>query len=290
MSCLSTPDQISMRPRLIEASTEPPIRFWNELLCVAAFYGVYTLVRDGFGSNAAQARANALTEISVERALGIFREASIQRNFLTHRDMMIAANLFYGTVHFLAPIGLLVVVFFWFPSRYRLARNALGWITFLSLVIYAIFPVMPPRLLPRAFGFVDTIKAIGGLPSGFAFLMKEGGNNFASMPSVHVAWAVWFVAVVMLVTERRGVHALALAFPVLTTAVVVVTGNHYLLDVLAGVIVCDIGFLCALAQERQTGGRLMLHPPGHWRLPSTSIRTLEEHGAPERTDSAGLRS
>jgi hypothetical protein len=232
------------------------------LLSVGAFYALYTLVRDGFGSNAAQARSNALAEIGVERSFGIFREASLQRHFLTHRDWMAAADLFYGTAHFVVPIGLLLVVFFWFPARYRLARNALGWITALSLLIYAVFPVMPPRLLPRVFGFVDTIKSIGGLPSGFAFLMKEGGNAFASMPSVHVAWAVWFVAVVMLISERRGVHALALMFPVLTTVVVVVTGNHYFLDVVSGVIVCDIGFLCALAQERRTDVRLALHRPG----------------------------
>jgi hypothetical protein len=245
------PTSSTFQARTRPVSTEPPIRFWNELLSVGAFYAIYTLVRDGFGSNAAQARANALAEIGVERALGIFREASLQHHALTHRVWIAGANLFYGTAHFLAPIGLLLVVFFWFPARYRLARNALGWITGLSLMIYAVFPAMPPRLLPGSFGFVDTIKSIGGLPSELSFLLKEGGNAYAAMPSVHVAWAVWFVVVVMLTTDRSAIHALALVFPVLTAAVVVVTGNHYFFDVLVGVIVCDLGFLCALAQERR---------------------------------------
>jgi hypothetical protein len=261
MSGLSTSDEIAIGSVPIGVSTEPPIWFWRELLSVGAFYAIYTLVRDGFGSNATQARANALAEIGVERTLGIFREASIQHHMLTHRDWIAAANLFYGTAHFVAPVGLLVVVFFWFPDRYRLARNALGWITALSLLIYAVFPVMPPRLLPRSFGFVDTIKSVGGLPSWLDFLMKEGGNAYASMPSVHVAWAVWFVAVVMLTTERRGLHALALAFPVLTAVVVVITGNHYFFDVLAGVIVCDLGFFCALAQARWGRGPQVLQRP-----------------------------
>jgi hypothetical protein len=271
-------------------STERPIRFWNELLIVGTFYAIYTLIRDGFGSNAAQARANALAEVGVERALGIFREASIQRHVLTHRDWMAAANLFYGTAHFVAPIGLLLMVFFRFPTRYRLARNALGWITALSLLIYAVFPVMPPRLLPRSFGFEDTIKSIGGLPTGLSLLVKEGGNAFASMPSVHVAWAVWFVAMVMLITERRRLHALALVFPVLTTVVVVVTGNHYFLDVIAGVIVCDLGFLCALAQERWTDGRLVLHLSGVLEAPRPgSDRPSRERESGNRGSQGGGR-
>ena len=255
-------DEIATGSAAIGVASEPPTRWWSEVLFVGAFYGLYTLVRDGFGSNAVQARSNALDEINVERALGIFHEAAIQHEVLAYPDLISAANLFYGTAHFLAPIALLFVVFFWFPSHYRLARNALGWITALSLLIYAAFPVMPPRLLPQSFGFVDTLKSIGGLPSGFAFLMKEGGNAFASMPSVHVAWAVWFAAVVMLITERRGVHMLAFLFPVFTTMVVVVTGNHYFLDVLAGVVVCDIGFLCALGHERRQSVQPGLHLPG----------------------------
>jgi hypothetical protein len=111
------PASSTVLTRTGRVSTEPPIRFWNELLSVGAFYAIYTLVRDRFGSNATQSRANALAEIGVERALGIFREASLQRHVLTHRFWIAAANLFYGTAHFVAPIGLLLVVFFWFPAR-----------------------------------------------------------------------------------------------------------------------------------------------------------------------------
>jgi hypothetical protein len=287
---LSTSDEIPIGRAPIGVSTEPPIRFWNELLSVGAFYAIYTLVRDGFGSNVARARANALAEISVERALGIFREASIQHHLLTYRDLIATANLFYGTAHFVAPIGLLLVVFFRFPAGYRLARNALGWITALSLLIYAVFPVMPPRLLPRPFGFVDTIKSVGGLPNEFAFLMKEGGNAFASMPSVHVAWAVWFVAVVMLTTDRRGLHALALSFPVITAIVVVVTGNHYFFDVLAGVIVCDLGFLCAVAQARWWSGRQLLQLPAMLATPGPRAdRSSHERDTGGRASRGGRR-
>jgi membrane-associated phospholipid phosphatase len=276
-----TADEVPNRIAPNGTSSRPPIRFWNELVSVVAFYAVYTLVRDGFGSNSAQARTNALAEIGVERALGIFREASTQHDVLAHRDWIAAANLFYGTAHFVAPIGLMLMVFFQFPAWYRLARNALGWITVLSLLIYAAFPVMPPRLLPKSFGFVDTIKSIGGLPRQLTFLMKEGGNTFASMPSVHVAWAVWFLTVVMLVSERLRFRALALMFPVLTAVAVVITGNHYFFDVLAGIIVCDLGFFCAFAQERWGGTWRVLRVPAALPTPRSHPDPADDHPGAE---------
>ncbi len=67
------------------------------------------------------------------------------------------------------------------------------------------------------------------------------------MPSLHVGWALWCAAVVLLCTSRRWVRVLAVAYPVATTVVVVATANHYLLDAVAGAVVIGAGALLARA-------------------------------------------
>ena len=54
------------------------------------------------------------------------------------------------------------------------------------------------------------------------------------MPSLHIAWATWSSIAVWWMTTKRWPRALALAYPLLTTFAVIATGNHYLVDALAG--------------------------------------------------------
>jgi membrane-associated phospholipid phosphatase len=62
------------------------------------------------------------------------------------------------------------------------------------------------------------------------------------MPSVHVAWAAIIgVSIVLASTRRR--RWVALAHPVVTMIVVVVTGNHYWLDGIVGVAIAALAVL-----------------------------------------------
>jgi hypothetical protein len=60
-------------------------------------------------------------------------------------------------------------------------------------------------------------------------------NNYAAMPSLHVAWATWCAVAVVVATRGRWRH-LAWLYPLTTTVVVLATANHYLLDALAGAL------------------------------------------------------
>jgi hypothetical protein len=64
--------------------------------------------------------------------------------------------------------------------------------------------------------------------------MASIGNQFAAMPSLHVAWSLWCASVVITHTRRRWLTVFAASYPVITILVVIGTGNHYLLDVIAG--------------------------------------------------------
>ncbi len=55
------------------------------------------------------------------------------------------------------------------------------------------------------------------------------------MPSLHIAWAVWCTLAVWRAT-RRWARALASVYPLATAFAVLATGNHFLLDMLAGLL------------------------------------------------------
>ena len=130
-----------------------------------AFYGLYTLVRDLRGNkpvSTAQAITNAKRIIGLERTFGIFHEVNIQHWFLSRRGWLHqdVGRLLHGTIHFAAAIGVLLLLFFFFPKDYRLWRNTLAFTTGLALIGFYFFPLMPPRLLPAHYHFVDTHKTI----------------------------------------------------------------------------------------------------------------------------------
>src|SRR6202012_4606565 len=52
--------------------------------------------------------------------------------------------------------------------------------------------------------------------------------------SLHVAWAVWCALALYPVVRSRIARALIIAYPLMTTLVVVATGNHFFLDAGAG--------------------------------------------------------
>ena len=127
------------------------LRWWKEVAYILAFYGVYTVVRNTQGSatvSLSHARRNALSLIHVERILGIFHEQAIQKPFLTIGNFFVEFwNLFYGTFHFVVTAAALIYLFRKFPERYPRWRNTLAWTTALALVGFALYPLMPPRLL-----------------------------------------------------------------------------------------------------------------------------------------------
>ena len=62
----------------------------------------------------------------------------------------------------------------------------------LALIGFKLFPLMPPRLLLDAsYGFVDTLARYPTFWSFNSGAVSKISNQYAAMPSVHVAWATW---------------------------------------------------------------------------------------------------
>jgi hypothetical protein len=237
----------------------PRLRWWRELLYILGFYTVYTLVRNTQGSaavSAAKAFANARRVIDWEQALGIYHEEPVQQAFLDARWFISFWNVFYGTAHFVVTIGALVLMFRTMAHRYPLWRNTLAFTTALALIGFATFPLMPPRLLPPGYGYVDTLRVIGGLWSFDSGAMQKVSNQYAAMPSLHFAWAAWSTLVLYPAMKQWWSRALTASYPVLTLFAIVVTANHFVLDAVGGALVLGVGFVLGRELTRRLEQRV----------------------------------
>ena len=222
------------------------LRWWREVLYVLAFYGVYSFIRNQFGSAAVSpetAFEHAKDVIAIERALGTYHEETIQDWFLDHRWFIQFWNLFYGTFHFVVTTFCIVWLFRRFPERYVKWRTTLAATTALALIGFATFPLMPPRLLPDTYGFVDTLKDYGGLWSFDSGAMSKVSNQYAAMPSLHFGWSTWCALVLVPTLRSPWLRWLAALYPAMTLFAIVVTGNHFWLDAAGGAVVLGGGYL-----------------------------------------------
>lgn len=225
--------------------TELKLVWWHEVAIIAVFYFVYSAIRDINGTkpvSAAVALANAKIIISFERHLGVFVEQQIQHFFLQDRLVVEFLDVWYGTTHFVVTGGLLLILFYKFPDRYRVWRDTLAVLTALALIGFAVFPEMPPRLLPASYGFVDTLRVIGGLWNFNSGPMNAVSNQYAAMPSLHFAWALWCGLALGAMLKKRRARVLAYCYPAVTFVCVIVTANHLFADVVAGAVITVLGY------------------------------------------------
>jgi PAP2 superfamily len=172
--------------------------------------------------------------LAQEHVAGLDVERRLDLAVAAHRHLGQVLSLYYDLAHALVTFAVLAGAYI-ARRNYLRARRALLATNLVALVVFAVVPVAPPRLLPGA-GFVDVVARSGtwGAWESASSGAAQHANVYASMPSLHVAWALWVVLAVWSAARRRALRVLAVAHLVATVGVVVVTGNHYLVDVAAG--------------------------------------------------------
>jgi membrane-associated phospholipid phosphatase len=126
-------------------------------------------------------------------------------------------------------------------------RNAIIGANLLGLVGYVLLPTAPPRMFP-SLGFID--HHTNGV-------VQLAGNPYAAMPSLHAADAL-IVGVVLASLVRRPIwKAVWLLWPLWVWFAVMATGNHFWLDVCAGIL---LAVLTLLVVYRQSLKRLIARP------------------------------
>lgn len=233
-----------------------PLVVLPELAWMLALVFGYSLARL-FVVDPATGYRNAEHLWSLERLLHLPSEAAVQHAVLHWPVLLRVANEYYASAHFPLTAVFLFWVYVFRHDAWRWVRNAMTIFTASSLIIEALLPMAPPRLVPH-FGMIDTGVALG--QSVYPAKTDSGvANQFAAMPSVHVGWAL-LVGLGVVLVARGAWRWVALIHPVLTLAVVTVTANHYWSDgiVAAGLVVAALAVTSGLRRDARD---LAAEPP-----------------------------
>lgn len=256
---LRTQSQTRIAPRIARAATAVWRNGLCELLLIAFAFLLYSIVRMGSNDRQVEATYNAVDLVHLQRTLWLAHEADIQKLILWNDLLIRFFNTIYTYGHFWLIGTAGIWLFYFHRERYTFFRNAFFIAGGISLVIFNIMPLAPPRLLPGEYGAVDTLHY-------FSALNYESSGNFvneyAAMPSLHVAWNLLISLAIASTTQNRYVRAGCYGMPLLMSATVVVTGNHWILDCIAGYSVGMIGLGAAILL-RNEGWRLrqLFAPP-----------------------------
>lgn len=205
----------------------------RELTLMFGLYALWQVAGDHSLAHVGGAVARGREIARLERTwLPLPTEAAVQRLVLGDRTLLRLLDYYYADIHVLAVGAVLVWLFVRHRDRYPAVRNVLVGVTALSLLV-ALVPVAPPRLVP-GLGLLDTQRVIG--PRVYPDVPRPGLDQLSSFPSLHVGWALVVAGAVIYALHSRW-RWLAAAYPLFTTWVVIVTGNHYWADGLAEVVI-----------------------------------------------------
>ena len=252
---------VAHRPRPVAGSWRRrlPVRFATEFGLLGALLALYLFLRYSMKGSISDAVGNAHRVVEVERAFGVFSESNLQSLALRSHDVIRFLNGYYLLAHF----SMTALFFAWMlirhPDAYPSCRRVLIVMTAIGMVIHAMYPLAPPRMLPDL-GFIDTGQLFGPSPYGDT---SEGlANQFAAMPSLHFGWAL-LVAWGAAQFSRSPWRRLLILHPLLTLAAIIITANHYWLD--AAVALCI--FVAALEVDRAV----------RWRLARRAGRPIDDN-------------
>ncbi|EME86717.1 uncharacterized protein MYCFIDRAFT_56308 [Pseudocercospora fijiensis CIRAD86] len=157
---------------------------------------------------------------------------------------------------------------------YQARRRTMAMCNLLAFAVFTVWPCMPPRLLSdaeyegedateaKSYGFVDTVHGAGGESS--VWTQNKFCNQYAAMPSLHFGYSalIGFTIATIPLSRNDTTHfvkfwrfrtklpsawriscvALGLAYPLLILVAIIATANHFILDAVAGAIVCGVAW------------------------------------------------
>ncbi len=214
--------------------TRSPI--WVELVVIAWLCWLYDDITSLSPLRVGQALANGRFLLHLEQTLHLDPEAGLDHWLAGHPALGWIAGNYYDNVHFITTLGLLALIWWRFPDRYRPLRNGLVLTNLVAMVVFWLVPTAPPRLLDPA-RYPDIVALSHSFGSWHSGTLATAANQLAAMPSMHLGWACWSALAVWRIAPPGRWRGLVWLYPALTTVVVMATGNHYLSDAVAGVVV-----------------------------------------------------
>jgi membrane-associated phospholipid phosphatase len=216
------------------------------------FLFAYQVVRGIADQDPLAAFQNGRLIIDFESRIHALVEVDLQRVILSSGDWLVqAVNWTYWNSQFTV-VGLaLLWVYFRRNDAFLRLRNILLLANMIALVGFVLMPTAPPRFFPE-WGFVDTLAESSALNHGSG-LVQLASNQFAAMPSIHSADALILGFTMAALVSSRWAKVLWTLWPSWVWFTVMATGNHYWLDVVAGIglALVSVSIVMALESRRE---------------------------------------
>ena len=208
--------------------------FARQVLIWFGFLAAYQVARGVADRDPTRAFANGWKVIDWEQRLAGLGELTLQGWTQSSHFLAELVSWTYWNSEFTV-IGLALL---WVYLRRNYAftrfRNTILLANVLGLIGYVLLPTAPPRFF-TSIGFTDTLNQLGGLNHGSG-LVQLAANPYAAMPSLHAADALIVGVILSSVVRNRFGKALWLVWPLWVSFAVMATGNHFWLDVAAGIL------------------------------------------------------
>lgn len=253
-----------------------------EILVLAALYAVYSTTRSFADHTFAAATATADSILQLEGPLHLDVELALNRWVMASEGWSVAASFWYASAHFVVTGGMLFLLYRRRRSSYGALRNTLVLATVIALVLFFLLPTAPPRLVGGPIQDMLAATADHGWWGAHASAprgMADMTNELAAFPSMHAGWSLWVAIAVWVSTRSRTLRVVGVLYALTTAFDVLVTGNHWTIDVLAGwVVVGAAAAVCLGRLSRVSTPRL---PQASEVIPQGRVDeqgSVDEHG------------
>ena len=206
--------------------------FVGQVVIWLGFYFSYLAVRGVADRDPTKAFVNGLNVIDFEqRTLHHLFEQTAQRIVDSSHILLTAAAWTYWNSELTVLCITLLFIYLRRHEWFSPFRNTVLLANVIGLLGYVVMPTAPPWMYPGL--FTDGVNHSTGLVNAMA-------NPYAAMPSLHAADALIVGIFLFRACRHRWAKALWALWPAWVWFCVMATANHYLLDVLAGILVALI--------------------------------------------------
>jgi hypothetical protein len=219
-----------------------------EVLLLVLTYVTYDAGRGLVRGGASVAVVHARSIANLEQHLGLLHEVDVQRAIIHLPGVAALFDFGYDFLHLSVTGGVLLWLYVRHRDAYPRVRTTLLAATCLALVGFTLFPSAPPRL--AGIGIADTLSLASD--TAHSGVLQFLYNPYAAMPSLHMAYAAIAGACLYQWGRHRWVRCIGVAYPLFVAVEVVATGNHFFLDLVAGVAIdaCAFAIVSHLFAER----------------------------------------
>lgn len=236
--------------------------FQRQAMLVGCALLAYLGVRFVTQGDVASAHRNARRLLEFEKAIGLDLERGIQTLFIDDHGVVTLANWIYVWGYWPVLFATLLYLAIRHREAYFGLRNAMFISGAIGLIIFATYAVAPPRLF--SVHYIDTVAQHSSL---YGVISPPSlANKYAAVPSFHFGWILLVSIALYRVSRTTPLRYAALALPAAMAFSVVVTANHWILDIVAGGLVSLAGLGLEYSRSRLLPTERLMAPLAANRL------------------------